>query len=65
MEQIENKLKSSPQTQGKQTSDPTDEDANGPKRPGQFKIDPCLIMDDIIEKLNLLDYSSKFCKVKQ
>jgi len=24
-------------------------------------MDPILIMDDIIEKLHLLDYSSKFC----
>jgi hypothetical protein len=28
-------------------------------------MDPILIMDDIIEKLHLLDYSSKFCAVKQ
>lgn len=26
-----------------------------------MKVDPCLIMDDIIEKLHLLDYSHKFC----
>ena len=30
------------------------------KRP---KIDPFLIMDDIIEKLRLLDYENSFCKV--
>ncbi len=28
-------------------------------------IDPCLIMDDIIEKLQLLDYGNKFCKSRQ
>ena len=27
-------------------------------------MDPVLIMDDIIEKLNLLDYLKKFCKKK-
>ena len=30
----------------------------------EHKIDPCLIVDDIVEKLNLLDYSHKFCKDK-
>eukprot|EP00347_Sterkiella_histriomuscorum_P020114 403339050 len=29
------------------------------------RMDPILIMDDIIEKLHLLDYQSKFCKEKQ
>ena len=33
----------------------------GPRRP---TIDPCLIMDDIIEKLQLLDYNSKFCATR-
>jgi len=27
-------------------------------------MDPALIMDDIIEKLHLLDYLKNFCKVK-
>jgi hypothetical protein len=27
-------------------------------------MDPVLIMDDIIEKLHLLDYQKKFCQVK-
>lgn len=27
-------------------------------------MDPALIMDDIIEKLHLLDYLTKFCKAK-
>ena len=30
----------------------------------KFTIDPCLIMDDIIEKLQLLEYQSKFCKTR-
>jgi len=25
-------------------------------------MDPALIMDDIVEKLNLLDYINRFCK---
>lgn len=28
-------------------------------------MDPVLIMDDIIEKLNLLDYLKNFCKPKK
>lgn len=28
------------------------------------RMDPILIMDDILEKLHLLDYLKKFCKVK-
>lgn len=28
-------------------------------------MDPILIMDDIIEKLHLLDYLSKFCKERK
>ena len=28
---------------------------------GRPLIDPCLIMDDIIEKLHLLDYKASFC----
>ena len=36
-----------------------DQDSTPVKR--KFQIDPCLIMDDIVEKLGLLDYSSKFC----
>ena len=28
---------------------------------GRPQIDPCLIMDDIIEKLHLLDYKANFC----
>ena len=28
-------------------------------------MDPVLIMDDIIEKLHLLDYLTKFCKQKK
>ena len=28
---------------------------------GRPQIDPCLIMDDIIEKLHLLDYKASFC----
>lgn len=27
----------------------------------KLQIDPCLIMDDILEKLGLLDYGKKFC----
>jgi len=27
-------------------------------------MDPVLIMDDIIEKLHLLDYQTKFCRAK-
>jgi Intra-flagellar transport protein 57 len=27
-------------------------------------MDPVLIMDDIIEKLHLLDYQTKFCRVR-
>lgn len=29
------------------------------------RMDPILIMDDIIEKLHLLDYLSKFCKERK
>ena len=34
-----------------------------PKAKG-FRVDPCLIMDDIIEKLQLLDYVPRFCKTR-
>lgn len=30
-----------------------------------FRMDPVLIMDDIMEKLHLLDYLSKFCLQKK
>ena len=30
----------------------------------KFTIDPCLIMDDIVEKLVLLDYGKKFCSTR-
>lgn len=58
---IEQKLKDAPHVKGKDGKSGGNQD--GAKR--KFTIDPCLIMDDIIEKLNLLDYSSKFCKIKQ
>ena len=38
-----------------------------PEVPEQRKrptVDPCLIMDDIIEKLHLLNYQSKFCRLR-
>ena len=38
-----------------------DEEEAGAQQPGRPQIDPCLIMDDIIEKLQLLDYKAKFC----
>mmetsp|Transcript_24699 Transcript_24699/g.38438 ORF Transcript_24699/g.38438 Transcript_24699/m.38438 type:complete len:359 (+) Transcript_24699:235-1311(+) len=39
--------------------------SSSPEKPRrQFRIDPCLIMDDIIEKLRLLDYDKKFCKTR-
>lgn len=31
------------------------------KASGRPLIDPCLIMEDIIEKLQLLDYKAEFC----
>jgi len=40
---------------------------DGPDVPEQRKrpaVDPCLIMDDIIEKLQLLEYGSRFCKTR-
>lgn len=38
-----------------------DDRKDGEPNPKKFKIDPCLIMDDIIEKLQLLDYAKNFC----
>lgn len=35
-------------------------DASAPPQK-KFTVDPCLIMDDIIEKLHLLDYQRQFC----
>ena len=37
---------------------------NGDQGLKKQSIDPCLIMDDIIEKLQLLDYNSKFCATR-
>jgi hypothetical protein len=27
-----------------------------------WRVDNCLVMDDIIEKLHLLDYTARFCR---
>jgi hypoxanthine-guanine phosphoribosyltransferase len=39
--------------------------ANGVVGKRTSRMDPILIMDDIIEKLHLLDYLSKFCKERK
>ena len=30
-----------------------------------WRVDNCLVMDDIIEKLHLLDYTARFCRQNQ
>lgn len=42
-----------------------DDDINGQKPEGRPLIDPCLIMEDIIEKLQLLDYKASFCPTRK
>ena len=40
------------------------EDPDLPQQRRRPTVDPCLIMDDIIEKLQLLEYSFGFCKTR-
>ncbi|CDW85386.1 -related protein kinase 6 [Stylonychia lemnae] len=46
------------------TLNKSDQNSNGTGKKVN-RMDPILIMDDIIEKLHLLDYSTKFCAEKQ